>query len=77
VWNRRASLKVSLKQWRHNRLLRFAVPFAVGYTLMIGLTFGNLGIIARQRTPIIPFVFMILLASPEDDEKARADVEGR
>jgi hypothetical protein len=73
VWTRRNSLKVALKHWRCNRLLRFAVPFAVGYTLMIGLTFGNLGIIARQRTPIIPFVFMILLAEPGDEEKPPSD----
>jgi hypothetical protein len=44
--------------------LRFATIAVVGYTLMIGYTFGNLGIIARQRTPMFIFLFMILVAAP-------------
>jgi hypothetical protein len=53
----------ALKHWRHDRLLAFSLPFLAGYTLMIGLTFGNLGIIARQRSPLFPFVFMLLTAA--------------
>ncbi len=53
----------ALKHWRHDRLLAFSLPFLAGYTLMIGLTFANLGIIARQRTPLFPFVFMLLTAA--------------
>ncbi len=65
VWRERSSLLYALKHWREHRLLRFAVPFVLGYTLMIGVTFGNMGIIARQRTPLFPFAFMILLAASE------------
>lgn len=64
VWYRRRTLGLALRGWRHDRLLRFAFPMAILYTLLIGLTFGNLGILARQKTPIIPFVFIILFASP-------------
>lgn len=63
VWFRRRDAALALHRWRHHRLLQFAVPFLVGYTLMIGLTFGNLGIIARQRSPLFPFVFLVLSAS--------------
>ncbi len=60
----RKSLFAALKHWRFSPVLRFAVPFALVYTLMIGLTFGNLGIISRQRIPILPFIGMLLLAAP-------------
>ncbi len=63
VWRRRRDLAIALRFWRHHRLLQFAVPFLAGYTLMIGLTFGNLGIIARQRSPLFAFVFLLLSAS--------------
>jgi hypothetical protein len=63
VWRRRSDLRLGLTRWRRHRLLQFAVPFLAGYTLMIGLTFGNLGIIARQRSPLFPFVFLLLCSS--------------
>jgi hypothetical protein len=64
VWQRRAAVRYALKNWRHHRLLRFSVPFLLFYTLMIGMAFGNLGIIARQRAPIFPFMLMLLVAAP-------------
>lgn len=64
VWRRRQGFRLALRYWRHHRLLQFAVPFLAIYTLMIGLTFANLGIIARQRTPMFPFFFMIVAAVP-------------
>jgi hypothetical protein len=54
---------LAVKHWRRDRLLAFSLPFLAGYTLMIGLTFANLGIIARQRSPLFPFVFMLLTAA--------------
>ena len=54
---------LAIKNWRRDRLLAFSLPFLAGYTLMIGLTFANLGIIARQRSPLFPFVFMMLTAA--------------
>jgi len=63
VWKNRRWLRVALKGWWRNRMLSFAVPLLAGYTLMIGITFANLGIIARQRSPLFPFVFMLLTAA--------------
>lgn len=60
---RRRSLMLSLRHWRRDRMLAFALPLVAGYTLMIGLTFANLGIIARQRSPLFPFVFLLLSAA--------------
>ncbi|MDX1383095.1 MAG: hypothetical protein R3190_05580 [Thermoanaerobaculia bacterium] len=64
LWRRRETW-AALRNWRRHRLLRFGLPFLLGYTLMIGIAFGNLGIIARQRTLIFPFMLMFLLAVPE------------
>jgi len=54
---------LALKHWRKDRLLAFSLPLLAGYSLMIGLTFANLGIIARQRSPLFPFVFMLFTAA--------------
>lgn len=61
AWRNRKALRVALSGWWGDRLLSFAVPLMLGYTVMIGLTFANLGIIARQRAPIFPFLILILL----------------
>lgn len=76
VWSRRRGLRHTLGAWRRNRLLRFVVPLVVAYTLMIGFTFGNLGIIARQRTPMFPFVFMILMSVPQRPTERRDSTSG-
>jgi hypothetical protein len=59
LWQRRRTVRLALKSWRQHRLLRFTLPFLLLYTLMIGIAFGNLGIIARQRAPIFPFMLML------------------
>jgi hypothetical protein len=64
AWRRRQELKLCLRYWRSDRLLRFAVPFTLLYVVMIGLTFGNLGIISRQRVVVFPFLFLLLESAP-------------
>lgn len=64
VWRRRKALRGVLKDWRKSRLLTFSLVFALGYILMIGLVFHNLGIIARQRVLVFPFLFLLLEATP-------------
>ncbi len=64
VWKNRERVLLTLRHWRDNRLVRFGLPLLVAYTLMIGLTFGNLGIIARQRVPAIPFFLLLLTCVP-------------
>jgi hypothetical protein len=65
VWRHRRHVGWMVKNWWRHRLLRFALPLIVVYTLMLGLTFANLGIIARQRAPLFLFVFLLLVAAPE------------
>lgn len=74
VWQRRKGVAFALRHWRRHRLLRFALPFLLFYTLMIGIAFGNLGLIARQRTPIFPFLLMLLAAAPDAVAAARRRV---
>jgi hypothetical protein len=61
----------SLKQWRHDRLLRLAVPFLLFYSVSAGMTMWNLGILARQRILLFPFLFFLLEAVPKRIEAAR------
>jgi len=64
VIRNRRNLKAGLQTWRNNRLMRFAIPFSILYVLMIGLTFQNFGIIARQRTLVMPAVLIVIAAIP-------------
>lgn len=75
VWRRRRSLPVLVKNWRGDRLVRFALPLTLAYILMIGLAFGNLGIISRQRVVVLPFLFLLLEAFPRE-ARARARLRG-
>lgn len=61
AWRNRKGLRRALKGWWHDRILSFSLPLLFGYTAMLGLTFANLGIIARQRAPIFPFIMLLLL----------------
>lgn len=72
VWRRRRTIWIALRRWNRNRLLSFALPFAVLYVLMIGLVFFNLGIIARQRVLVMPFLLLLLEARPLSAARLRA-----
>jgi hypothetical protein len=56
---KRDQLITALRSWPENRLLRFVLSFSVLYILMIGMTFQNLGMIARQRTLVMPALLLI------------------
>jgi hypothetical protein len=62
----RRRFRCALRLWRTNRLLRFATLFALLYVLMIGVTFQNLGIIARQRALVMPALLLLLATTPSD-----------
>jgi hypothetical protein len=64
VIRRRRRIITLLKEWRHNQLLRVAVPLTLLYVIMLGMTVGNLGIIARQRVHILPLLLIWLEARP-------------
>lgn len=51
-----------IKAWRDSAFTRFAAPLTFGIALMYGLAFANLGIIARQRSIILPFMLSLLAA---------------
>ena len=65
VWYRRRELRTTLRYWRHHRMLRFAIVLLAAYTLMLGLSFSNLGIIARQRAPMFPFLLIMLMGAEQ------------
>lgn len=60
VWMRRRAAWAFLKGWRHNRFARFGLIFTLGISLMYGLAFANLGIIARQRAVILPYLLTLV-----------------
>ncbi|MBN1630839.1 MAG: hypothetical protein JW990_13840, partial [Thermoleophilia bacterium] len=59
IWRRR-QLWASLRNWRSHRLVAFCVVFVVLYALLLGFSIGNLAIIARQRTLLLPMLFLLL-----------------
>ena len=64
VWIRRRTLLQSLRRCRSNRLLRLCVPMVLLYSAMLGMSVTNLGIVARQRIFLFPFLFALLEAVP-------------
>jgi len=63
IYRRRRVMEL-LKEWRSHQLLRMAIPFVLLYIMMLGVAVGNLGIIARQRIMVMPFLFLFLYAVP-------------
>lgn len=61
---RRRNLARALRSWRSDRLLRLAVIFSVLYPAGLGMMVVNMGIIARQRVLLFPFLFILLEAQP-------------
>ena len=56
----RARLVETVKAWRDKRLVRLSVIFILLYSLALGLMVINVGIIARQRVFLIPFLFVLI-----------------
>ena len=65
MWYRRRNLVNALRSWRSDRFLRLAVPFALMYTITLGMVIANLGILARQRVFLFPFLFLLIEALPK------------
>jgi hypothetical protein len=59
VWVRRQRVYDTVRSWREQRLLRFALPFLLLGGFMYGFGFANLGILARQRVLLLPFLFIL------------------
>lgn len=65
VFWRRRNLMQSLRYWRTDRLLRLSLAFILIYSIGLGLMVVNVGIIARMRIFILPFIFLLVEAKPQ------------
>ncbi len=72
VLARRRMLSAALRDWRGDRLLRFALPVGLLLAFFYGLAMSNLGIIARQRVVILPFLFILVAIRQATPAKAKA-----
>lgn len=63
VLARHRQLLQSLKRWRSDRLLRLSIIFILLYSIPLGMMLVNIGIIARQRIFLFPFIFLLLEAT--------------
>ncbi len=64
MWYRRRNVLNAIRSWRSHALLRIAVPFVLVYAITLGMLVSNLGIIARQRIFLFPFLFVFLEVAP-------------
>lgn len=62
AWFRRRKVMQALKNWQTDRLIGMALPFVLLYSMSLGMMVTNLGIIARQRVFLFPFLFLLLEA---------------
>jgi hypothetical protein len=64
VFQNRRRLVASIRQWRADSALAFALWFTLLYATTLGMVMANMGIIVRQRIYIFPCLFLLLLAEP-------------
>ncbi len=64
LWRRKV-LRENLRSWRRDRLVAAALVFIGVYAITLGFMVTNLGIIARQRVFLFPFLFLLLEAVPK------------
>jgi hypothetical protein len=77
VIRNRRHIATRLRSWGDNRFVRFAVPFVLLYIVMIGITFQNFGIIARQRALVMPALLLVMAGVPAFGRHRRRAVAGR
>jgi hypothetical protein len=63
IWNR-ANISAFFRANRKTRFLWFGITFISMYVLLTGMALGNLGLIARQRVLIYPFLLMFFAGRP-------------
>lgn len=72
LWARRKTFGPVLREWRSDRLLRVGIPVGLLLAFFYGLAMSNLGIIARQRVVILPFLVMLVAVSPRARQEEAA-----
>lgn len=61
---RRRSIALVLSHLRRDRLILFSVVFVLLFSALAGQAMSNLGLIARQRIIVLPFLFMLPYTFP-------------
>lgn len=59
AWRRRREIKAFVRAHRKTRLFWMGIVFTLVYATALGMSLTNIGIIARQRIHILPFIFML------------------
>jgi predicted lipid-binding transport protein (Tim44 family) len=75
MWRSRRAVRRVLRRWRSMPFLVFGAGFGSLWATLIGVTFVNLGILARQRTLMMPFLVGILalaIALEARDRRSRS-----
>lgn len=60
LWLRRQNVATAVRAVTSNRLLAMGAPFMFFYAVTLGMAVANLGIIARQRIYLFPFLLVLL-----------------
>ncbi|WP_412062443.1 hypothetical protein [Rubrivirga sp. IMCC45206] len=58
AWARRRQIAAFIRLHRKTRLFWFGIAFVALYSVALGLSLTNMGIVARQRVHILPFLFL-------------------
>jgi hypothetical protein len=64
AWWQRRKIIAFVRVYKGHRVLWMAIIFIATYAVAMGLASGNLGVIARQRIHIFPFLFIFLAGPP-------------
>ena len=65
AWLRRRRIRAFVRAYGGSRLFWAALVFVAVYSTALGMSIGNMGIIARQRVHILPFLFMFIAGGPK------------
>ena len=71
VWLHRGGAWAAVRQLRSNRLVAMGIPFILLYATTLGMSVANLGIIARQRIFLFPFLFLLFVVSGRREHAER------
>ena len=58
-WRRRREIGFGLRHWRANGMVFFAALSWFSISVILS-SLGNFGLLARQRTQVLPFLFMLI-----------------
>lgn len=71
----RREIVAAIRQWRSHPYVAFLLSYGVIFCIAFS-SFGNFGILARQRVQLLPFALMIFALRPASEELDVAEREG-